>query len=52
MEVAPMVALHSYVAQPFFMEKEQYEEDYYECIDKVDTQMQEAGTSDERRAGR
>ena len=38
MEVAPMVALHSYVAQPFFMEKEQYEEDYYECIDKVDTQ--------------
>ena len=38
MEVAPMVALHSYVAQPFFMEKEQYEKDYYECIDKVDTQ--------------
>ena len=37
-DIAPMVSLHSYVAQPFFMEKEQYKEEYYECIDKVDTQ--------------
>ncbi|WP_302418673.1 hypothetical protein [Blautia marasmi] len=37
-QIAPLVSLHSYVAQPLFAEPDKYAEEYYECISKVDTQ--------------
>ena len=40
-QIAPLVSLHSYVGQPVYAEPDQYEEEYYECISKVDTQCRE-----------
>lgn len=36
--IAPLVSLHTYITQPIFVEAEKYEEEYYTCIDKVDSQ--------------
>jgi len=37
-KIAPLVSLHTYIQQPIYVEPEKYEEEYYECIDKVDSQ--------------
>lgn len=40
-KIAPLVSLHAYVAQPLFAEPDKYKEEYYDCINKVDTQCRE-----------
>lgn len=37
-KIAPLVSLHTYILQPIYVEPEKYEEEYYTCIDKVDSQ--------------
>lgn len=37
-EIAPLVSLHSYVAQPLFADPDNFRQEYYDCIDKVTTQ--------------
>ena len=40
-QIAPLVSLHSYVAQPLFADPDKYAEEYYECVSKVNTQCRE-----------